>query len=43
MTKEKLVTQLCEVIKESEVNAVDIFSKLESIPLLVPLWQLLQR
>ena len=31
MTKEKLVTQLCEVIKESEVNAVDIFSKLENI------------
>lgn len=31
MTKEKLVTQLCEVIKESEVNAVDIFGKLENI------------
>lgn len=31
MTKEKLVTQLCEVIKESEVNAVNIFSKLENI------------
>ncbi len=31
MTKEKLVTQLCEVIKESEVNAVDIFTKLENI------------
>lgn len=31
MTKEKLITQLCEVIKESEVNATDIFEKLENI------------
>lgn len=31
MTQEKLITQLCEVIKESEVNAVSIHEKLENI------------
>lgn len=31
MTKEQLITQLCDVIKESEVNATDIFEKLENI------------
>jgi hypothetical protein len=31
MTQEKLITQLCEVIKESEINAVSIHEKLESI------------
>lgn len=31
MTHEKLITQLCEVIKESEVNATDIYSKMEQI------------
>lgn len=31
MTQEKLITQLCEVIKESEVNAVSIHEKLEDI------------
>lgn len=31
MKYEELITQLCEVIKESEVNAVEIYDKLESI------------
>lgn len=31
MKYENLITQLCEVIKESEVNAVEIYDKLEQI------------
>ena len=40
MTKEKLITQLCEVIKESEVNAADIFGKLDNIMQLIDLPEL---
>ena len=31
MTSEELVTQLCEVIKESEINAQIIYDNTESI------------
>ena len=31
MKYENLITQLCEVIKESEKNAVEIYDNLESI------------
>ncbi|PHR71986.1 MAG: hypothetical protein COA66_07220 [Arcobacter sp.] len=31
MKYENLITQLCEVIKESEVNGVEIYDKLEQI------------
>ncbi len=35
MKYENLITQLCEVIKESEVNAVEIYEKLEGISALL--------
>ncbi len=35
MKHEELITQLCEVIKESELNAVEIYDKLEGITSIV--------
>ena len=40
MTKEKLITQLCEVIKESELNAANIVGKLDTVVQLIEKEQL---